>query len=262
MNKLLLVVFLLTLASGCTIITQPAQGGLKIELSASPPQVFAGKEAVLYTDVQNNDKTAHNINYDVFDKGRLSSDTACLENNVRIEKGNLKSFRCILRAPRADLLPENRIDNDVWARIDYDSTLSAMQMVKVISQQEYELRQRSGKLVKEPASYSFMNKDTELLVEFSSELPLVSGRKDYIYFTIKNTGSGFIGSINMQIQDDNNILDSSCRNRQIIMAGKASNRIACELATSQINNYLSNPITINIDYNYEVRNKITIPIIK
>ncbi len=262
MKKVFLAVFLLALASGCTITTQPSQDGLEITLSASPPQVFADKETVLYIDVQNNDNAAHIINYDVFDKGRLSSDTACLENNVRIEKGSFKSFRCILRAPRADLLSESRIDNDVWSRLKYSSTLTGTQLIKVISQQEYELRQRSGKLVKEPASYSFRDKNIELLVEFSSELPLISGRTDYIYFTIKNTGSGFIESINMQIQDNGNIMDSSCRNRQINMVGKTSNRIACELTASQTINYLSNPIIINIAYDYEVRNKITIPIIK
>ncbi len=261
MKKIILAVFLLIFISGC-IELNPSQAseGIAMKLSASPPQVFAGKETVLYLDIENkNEKAIHNAEVDVFDKGRLSGE--CSKSIGSIEKNALEIFQCRLRAPRADLLPESRVDNIVWARLKYNNSLAATQVVKIISQSEYEIRQSTGKAVREPKSYSYSDRNIGLVVEFSSDLPLVAGRKGYVYFTIKNIGNGFVTLKNIDIQGSG-ILSRDCLSRIPDMIGKSTPRAACELFIGNIN-YLSSPtIIITIDYNYELRDKITIPVIK
>lgn len=261
MKRIILTISLLVFISGC-IINAPAatSEGVSMKLSASPPQVFAGRETTLYIDVENkNQKAITDIESDAFDKGMLLG--SCKGEIDSMEKNEFKTFICRLSAPRADMLPESRIDNAVWTKVSYDNSLAAAQVTKIISQNEFEIRQRTGKDVKESRSFAYSDKNIELLVEFSNDLPLVAGRKEFVYFTVKNIGNGFLS--NVRISLDSSVLSNDCKSRNIDVIGKTSPRFACELLIEKEINYLSSPtIIINIDYNYEVRNTLTIPIIK
>ena len=148
------------------------------------------------------------------------------------------------------------------------------QILKVISQDEYNLRKNTGSLVTEPKSYSYRDKNIQLDVEFSEELPIIDkGKTEYIHFTIKNIGEGFLelleaGDIEIKTTTDyEGLLDCDIPAR-ITPIGKEFPRISCGINIDIINpegyvNYLSNHlVSIDIDYDYEIRKSIPVTVIR
>ena len=137
-------------------------------------------------------------------------------------------------------------------------------IIEMITEDEYNIRERTGKLVKKPKTYSYKDNNLELQIDFSDRLPIVAtGEKKYMYLTIRNIGDGFVSDItgdDIEIRQDEDVVN--CVEQDIVPIGKEFPRVACELNMPDIN-YIGNyAVIIDIDYTYENREDLPITIIR
>ena len=184
------------------------------------------------------------------------------QNYNEIKPEDEKVYSCELTAGS---IQEKEAGNTVWVGVNYTKGLTLSQIVRVISREKYDLDKKTGKLETYPSSYTFSDGNIEATVEFSSELPLIEGRKEYMYLTIKNVGDGFIGALksgDISITDNGNIINEECLDRDMLPLKNDFPTISCEIDTAG-GNYLSNyNLLILIKYNYELRKSAETQIIK
>ena len=291
---LLLSMFILALIfiSGCTSASTVG-GGLFIDIRPDKPQVFASDNVVINIDIDNkNTRRVTDVKVDIFDAGLMSFDNILQYDPIYSFTGDdidgtcgkfidfmlpdqFKTVSCVYRAPGRNILLEDATQTQVNARIKYTTELSLIQIIEMMEKEEYELRSQSGKLKKSPAKYSYRDKNVEIGVDFSDELPIaiVPGREYFAYFTIKNIGNGVIDDIKY---GDFNVRPVSGSTANIIDCGDIGKatwnlklsegkfpRIACRLylpsGVRVIENY---GLQIDLRYNYEVRGNTEIRILK
>lgn len=283
---IILSVISLIFISGCTTTT--VGGGLSLSLYADPPTIFSSGITTLYIDIDNKDvKTVNNVDVTAFDTGLLQylvtedwqymyeAQPSCHKTYDDFAPGQFDTFLCKLRAP---YIEQQALQTDVHVRATFDTELSVVQLIEMMSVDEYERRTASGKFTPKPQTYSYQDKYVELQIEFSEQLPVVvrQGKKYFAYFTITNIGNGFIGPVepgDFYIEQPGNIL--KCKQEQFFEEGGITNlldktiepvgrkfpRIACEILMPGDIEYLANyDITVRIRYNYEIRDKISVNI--
>ena len=254
----LLVVFL----SGCveeSILTK----SLGMTLTADSDHVFAGSEISVYLDIINNDaSTLRSVDMAIFEAGPLEGVSECTKTVAELEKDEFQAMTCALTAPTTIAAPE--LTTTVTGSVKFESTLSVVQLIEMITEDAYLTRELTNDIVKKPKSYSYKDSNMEMLIEFSEELPIVVRESDrYMYISIKNIGDGFVSEIPAEaitITDDQNILN--CNIGDMSPVGKDFPRIACELNTPSVSYLINYLIIIEIDYSYEKRLDLPIKIIR
>ncbi|MBI2076099.1 MAG: hypothetical protein HYT72_02520 [Candidatus Aenigmarchaeota archaeon] len=262
--KLILILFLVVVfAVGCVNTAPIITKGVLVKLDANPQEIFTGAKTTLSIDIDNKDvKTIRDVNVDVFETGLLRKSAQCSKSIAEMKPNAFDSFFCSLQAPGE--IGAQKVATTVFARAGFTTSLTATQLVKIISQNEYDLRKKTGKFVTEPLSYAYRDNNLELLVEFSDNLPLIdsAGKKSYVSFTIRNIGNGFIEKISKgEIKITSPGLISCPDIRDMFISGTQFPKFTCELTLPGDITFLSDR-TINIDiaYNYEVRNSIDVEI--
>ncbi len=218
----------------------------------------------------------------------------CFKRKDELKPGDMMTHACKLKAPSKEDMAEDSLTGGAGVKITYDTELSAVQLVELITENGYLIRKNTGDWKTMPKSYTYRDKGIEMHVEFSDELPIVvrKDKKAYVYFTIKNIGGGFISDIEgSYIKDKENgipysmdgvslangigdfsIEQTKIDNKFIVTCSNINKltqnndefpRIACELNLPQNMDYLSNyPVTIRVHYNYEIRKDVPIKIVR
>jgi len=221
----------------------------------------------------------------------------CFKQKDELKSGDMMTHACKLKAPSKEDMAEESLTGGAGVKISYNTELSAVQLVELITEDGYLIRKNTGEWSTKPKSYTYRDKGIEMQVEFSDELPIVvrKDKKAYVYFTIKNIGGGFISDIvGGNINDVNNArkykldgvssptledyfgdfsIEQTKINNKFIMTCSNINklsqnndefpRIACELNLPQNMDYLSNyPVTIRVHYDYEIRKDVPIKIVR
>jgi len=260
--KVFFLVLIILFLSGC--IEQDQAQSLDIKMMADSDTVFTGSETKVYLDVNNNDvRSIKDVYMDIFETGSFTKVSDCEKEVDKIEPVSFDSLECVLRAP--ETIPTSPMTTTINARVQFDSKLSAVQVIEMITEDEYNIRERTGKLVKKPKTYSYKDNNLELQIDFSNRLPIVArGEKKYMYLTIRNIGNGFVSDIkegDIEIRQDGDVVN--CVEQDIAPIGKEFPRIACELNMPEDINYLNNYVVIlDIDYHYELREELLIDIIR
>lgn len=173
----------------------PAEG-LQVSLDTQPNPVFAGSSAKIYFDAQNKDVSPiRNIFLEVFDTGNIVREERCSFDSQILLPDQIVSLTCSVRAPK-EIIKKTQTET-INARARFRSVLSAAQSLDVLSEERYKQELLAGNIRPKPRTYSYRDKNVELLVEFSEDMPIVF-RKDkqyFVYFTIKNIGNGFMDKI-------------------------------------------------------------------
>ncbi len=174
-------------------------------------------------------------------------------------------FSCEFWSPKE--IGSQSVTTTLFARAKFKTSLFATQMLKIISQKEFDLRKKTGRPVEEPSSYSYRDDNLELSVDFSDSLPLIdaAGKKAYVSFALRNIGSGFIEKISkgdIKMTSPDGIL--SCPDiKDLFVSGTQFPRFACEISLPGGITFLSDrAINIDIAYSYEVRNSIDVEVRK
>jgi hypothetical protein len=180
-----------------------------------------------------------------------------------------QSFACPLYAPN---ISERSVETEINVRTSFENELSANQVFELIDEEEYLRRSVSSSYGIAPRSYAYRDKNVLLEIEFSEQPPLVvrPEKKYFVYFKITNVGNGFInpikpGSFSIVPIGGKQILDCPVLRQQVVLYpnGNAFPRIACEVVLPPlIASSVSADFVVTLNYNYEVRNKIRINIIR
>ena len=206
--KYIILLALLIAASGC--VSQNARNsGLVVTLSADPPGIFQNQQTTLFVDIDNTDeKTLNNVVFELFDTGIMDVvDTAqnqvdktknCIQRDCRISCAKFspkefQTFSCKLKAPEV----MESTTSTVNAKTTFSSELDVVQLIEMISRQEYERRQASGTFSTLPRKYTYSDRNIALDMEFSEDLPVIerSEKRYFIHLTIINIGDGFVGDL-------------------------------------------------------------------
>src|SRR6185295_14965984 len=91
----------------------------------------------------NNPREITNVNYEIFDIGRLEdmqqpASAQCSANLESMKPDELKTFFCYMKAPQ---IQEPYITSDITARATYVTGLPVVQVIEMMSEQEYIRRQ-------------------------------------------------------------------------------------------------------------------------
>lgn len=268
----IVVILLLVAIAGCTAIRDT---GLSVSLQADPPAVFSNGSTALHIDLDNRqEKSARNVVVELFDTGLLSANK-CYRFFDRLLPYEFQSIMCRLDAPAIE---ETSLETAVNSRVAFESELSANQVFEVMKENEYQRRAPAG-YQPAPQSYAYSDKNIMLDVEFSEPLPLVvrPGKKYFVYFTIRNIGSGFVGDINpgdFVVADPDPrvqpVLDCPALSSVFSPQGKEFPRIACKLALppdyfvvyGRPVDFRSSGFIAYLGYTYELRNSLRISIVR
>jgi hypothetical protein len=175
---------------------------------------------------------------------------------------------CVLSAPNKNDIASSTVSTNVGVNVNFTTTLSAAQIIEMVNENEYDLRLKTGNWETKPKSYTYSDKNIELQVDFSDNLPIIARpeKKSYIYFTIKNTGGGLISDIkagDFSLTEISSAVVSCETIGGLSPVNNVFPRIACTLNLPSNVDYISNHmIVINLNYNYEIRKDIPIKIVR
>ena len=259
-NKIFPVLIFLSVLfiSGCVQTTQTFTS-VSISMTTSPPFLVPGGDTIVSIDVENNDeKTYENINLEIFNTGDLISQGSCSRTIPELSPDGIVSMQCSLSAPE----DTKKFEEVVNAKASFSSILPFTAKISVITQQEYDLLKKTGNLEKGGRVFSSKDKNLEVRVELSEEAPLIkSSEERFATIKITNIGSGFVGPISR----DDIIIESSLLRcnvpGEIFVLNKEFPTISCKIDFPEnINDLKEDLIIITINYDYEVRKNINIPI--
>lgn len=261
---LLFALFSIILTSGCTS-TNVAPSGVTLALRADPSPVFSGSTTSVYLDLDNkDDKTIDNVKLEVFDAG-LFGGNPCGKLFARMLPYEFQTIQCNFVAP----VLREPAQTEINALASFGATLSGIQPFEIITQAEYQRRLNTQSYVQAPQKYSFRDRNALIEMEFSEPPPIIlaPGKKYFVYFTVTNAGNGFIKQV-----DDSNFLISgqgllNCAQHGILEPdGKTFPRIACQITVPDSliagKSFVSSQIGMDFRYNYELREKLPVNIIK
>jgi hypothetical protein len=276
-----LILVLLISLSGC--VSTQTGGGLSMKLQPDPAQIFSGSTTRVSIDLENNNpREITDIVFDVFDTGRLikltdDDNSVCSDGRASLisvmKPETFKSYYCTLAAP---FIEEPSITSQISAKVSYTTYLPSVQVVNLMSENEYLTRRATGSVVTMPQSYSYQDSNVQIAVDFSEPLPVIirSGKDYFVYFTIRNIGDGLIESLDKgdfmvypvrsdgpRIVDCANSIDAATWHLDPV--GKEFPKIACRLVLPEgvgvVENY---GLRVDLNYRYEVRQSATVDIIR
>lgn len=247
---LLAVVF----ATGCVNTPALTSKSVSISMDANPDVVFSGGTTTVTMDIENKEaKALKSVNADIFETGMFDyADRACRKEFGDMEPGDFKTLVCNLKARKT----EDATDNTIWARVKFSSTLFAVQTFDILSQSEHESRKRTGKADEGQKSFTFRDSNLELVMELGNA-PLIdgTGKKEFVSFSIRNIGSGFIEKLDkssIRITLKNAAI--KCPQQDIYIIGREFPRFTCQIdLRGTVTGFITAELSSEITYSYETR---------
>ena len=259
-SSLLLLLIVIVFSSAC-VNTVTLGEGLATSIQTSP-RVFAGEDVKIFIDVENKDlKLYKNVEVDLFDTGFLTGEE-CKKDLGEIRSGETKTFVCTLKAP--DSINEDYIENTISAKTTYSSSLRLLSNIEVISSDEYERRRVTGKLVEEDGTEAISDNSLMAEISFNQDLPIVRrGDQPLLFLTIENAGSGILQKLDQgKIKLESGIVKSECVNKAFDVLDSKYPKITCEMNIGDVEDIENHDILVEIQYSYDVRDKIFIDIVR
>lgn len=271
MGKKYIVVFLLFLLlivfSGC--VSTQRNDGLVFTLSADPPRAFTSDNVRVIMDVENTDtKEYKDIVIDVFDKGVLEGGCDNFYYDALLPiggNGQFKTYYCYFVTPSH--IPEKEVTTTVYAKATYKTEFKAVQLIEMITEEYYDVHK--GEIKAKPVSYVYRDKNVEVAIDFSTDLPIIVRPESRVFMKIQimNVGNGFIKPItNLKIKPTNdevvNIFEN-CDFPRLEQNGNVFPRQSCEIALPLGVDYLANyDALLEFSYEYEVRANTDVTIMR
>lgn len=229
------------------------------------------------------------------DSQHLSEIGVCRKSFPKLDPKEFQTFSCQLAAGEV----KESITNTISAKTTFSAELDAVQLIEMISKDEYERRKAADTFTTAPRKYTYSDGRLALDIEFSEDIPVIerSNKRYFMHLTIRNVGGGFVGDIEpgdfivvqgtdvkpplagineiqikgIRIEGANNFLTLNADNlvkcdrlsQKLSPIGDKFPRITCELLPPDNIDVIGNyPMAIKILYDYETRQSIGIRIIK
>ncbi len=286
-NSMLKYIFLGLLVFSLGCVSQQQGSSLSVSLQPDPPVVFENGIARIHADVTNADtKRLGNVSVKIFNPGIMSfvNEAACRQSGDfgTLLPQEFRTFSCAFRAPKIN---QGGTTAQIDAKATFDTTLSAVQQMELMTEDEYNNRIASTGIVPRPQSYTYSDRNIQLQVDFSDPLPVVikQGRKFFVKFTVRNIGSGFVSAIgpedfeilqkvSLDQEQEGNVLQSinamgeyePCRLQETLSPiGKDFPSFSCQILMPSNVRVLTNyNAMISVRYRYEIRDSVAVDVIR
>ncbi len=252
-----LLILMALLAAGCVQTGNAKFLNITMDI---PQSVFSDQEFSAYIDISNEgNRTYTNVQADFFNTGAFDKKNSCSLGSRTMRPLDWAIIDCRLKYNR---FIERDVTERVDVRIRYDNNYNFGITLLGMSEKKYEERRITGTLESLPRTFSFSNEEISADIELS-ENPVVdrNDNENYAYFTIRNSGSGFIENINggdVKITSVPAGMVTDCDAPSLLFHDNGVfPKITCKLARSS-EPYQNIYIFLNIDYNYELRRSGTI----
>lgn len=275
MQKFLLVFLVATvLVAGC--IGQQTTSGpsdLAVTATADPAQIRSAEEMQLFIDLENKgQQDIKDIVVEVFDTGPLAITApqpgACIVHVSELRPAQLSSAECNLAVAQPEQLIQTVTPATISLSTKFQKSIAGTFVIDVLSSEEFRRLETIGKLEYKPQSYSFGDTQLQATVQFNKAPPFVSGDLVTAQLKISNTGPGYADKlepfgfvINQQDQMGQAfICDFS---KTLYSFNGVFPPITCTFkAADNVATAANYPVTLTIDYNYELRQSVSVSIKK
>lgn len=249
--------------SGCTDTIEKGDT-LYVKLDA-PASVFSDETFTSYIDIDNQgNRTYTNVRADFFNTGSFEKLSACEFSSRTIRHNDIEILECQMKYSR--FLERNSIES-INSRVIYDNNYNFGIIFPVMNEERYNERKVTGKLESLPNTFSLSNDEISAEININ-ENPMVNrvGNSNYIYFTIKNIGSGFMDNIagsNIRITSVPSGVIYECDTPELMLHDNGVfPKISCRLNTALGESYQNVNIFLSVDYTYELRRSASITVKK
>lgn len=250
-------------AAGCT--ETPIRGDTMYVSMDTPAAVFSDETFTAYLDIDNQgNRTYRNVGADFFNTGSFEKMSSCSFSSKTIRPNDIEILECQMKYNR--FIERNTLES-VNSRVVYDNNYNFGVLFPVMSESKYNEKKDTGSLESLPKKFSFSNDEISAEIELS-ENPVINrgGNDNYIYFTIKNTGNGFIenipsGGIGITSVPSGVVYECDIPSLLIHDNGEFP-KIVCRLDTALGESYQNVNIFLSVDYTYELRRSASITVKK
>ena len=238
----------------------------RLEISLDYPQsVYSGEVFSVYMDVKNLGNLSYNgMIMEFFNTGSFSKQNSCTSGTTRLGPNGMATVECRLKYERQI---ESPVTETVDSLVAYERNMTSSLAVPVLSEDEYGKRRQLGTY--QELSKIFSQSNNEITVDAElSENPVVDiGGEKYVYFTIRNTGSGFINEIkkaDISVWSvPLGIVSKGDCNIPVVLFhdNGVFTKIACRMHPESVQNGFENAfVFFDVNYIYELRQSVSITV--
>ncbi|MBI2172858.1 MAG: hypothetical protein HYT73_01450 [Candidatus Aenigmarchaeota archaeon] len=214
--------------------------------------------------------------------------SGCRKAFSNMKPKEFQTFSCRLATGSVGESVVNRIS----AKTTFSAELNAVQLIELISREEYERRKAAGTFTTAPRKYTYSDSNVALDIEFSEDLPVIErdGKRYFIHMSVRNAGNGYIKElepgdfiVTQKTSESSQILPETGETRIVRVAdtradslvrcdgleermspiGDKFPRVTCEFVPPENIDVIGNyPMGVKINYDYETRQNLDIRIIK
>jgi len=275
-STLFVVVTLLIFSLGCVGQNVDVKEGLSIDLSVDPADIFYTEQATLFADMENlGDKDFTKLDYAVFDTGILEcrgcrhgnvANPLCLGQVEDISPDEIVSVECDLGLRPGIPLVEQNSQTTVSFKATSENELKSTFVVQALSHEEWRRRVTTGNLQRIGSSFGARDNNLQMDITFTKDMPFVENQAgEKVLFSVKlsNIGNGYINELKPeQFMIEQQFNYATCDfTRTLTSFNGQFPPIYCELlVTTQGQSSANYPITISVNYQYEVRDSVDVTI--
>lgn len=278
---MLVIIFAAALAAGC-IDQLPGIGAaadLAVTVTADPPQIRPGEPMALFIDVENTGQLdIKNIKIDVFDTGPLMvvKPLFCKKSFEELRPAQLESFECTLEVAQPERLIAPITSASIAIKTTFEKSIRGTFVVDMLTVEELRRLERIGGLEPKPAALTFGDSQLQATLQFNRQPPFAAGDIVAAQLRVRNIGPGYIGKLEPQQftigqQDPTRRTFSCLFEAPIYSSNGIFPPITCIFTTpreiptppeQEIPTAATYPITLTLNYEYELRQSVPVTILK
>lgn len=195
--------------------------------------------------------------------GSCGQQSGCFTTIYGMKPGDIRTLECdlVLRNPGSIIRDATA---NIQLRTVFRKRLQLDEVLQFLSLEELRRQERIGELQRKPREMVAGDQNVQVLVSYSKPPPFVEGETVLMQLAIRSTGAGRIYTIN---PSDIVIGQPGDRIKCSLETPLLSDRgvfppITCEIDSKEVATLENYPITINVYYDYEVRQNLPITIQK
>jgi len=250
---------------------------LSIKVEAIPSVVKSGKTLDFVIQLTNNKQMdvnnpdsnlIYNVNFLAYDQCVFSGDSSKDYEKIRANQ----TVRWNWKWTTGDVVFQR--DCAIRFRTQYNDTFHLSHSITVLSDTEYNNRDRQGTLGSIPVQISFTKNSIKATISFSKDQPFIDGDAVNMYIDYENIGNGIIDSLNIgdvYFTVPSNMIDVSCTafnldngryvlNRQLRFLNNKAPRSTCTFVTKASQDIDAGSILLTANYKYLLDNSLTVSV--
>jgi hypothetical protein len=195
--------------------------------------------------------------------GTCAAPTDCSTTIYGLRPGEVRTLECSLRLKSPETLIQDTTAN-IQLRTFFRKRLQVDDTLRFLGVEEFRRQENLGQVQRRPQAFSAGDQNVQVAVSYSKAPPFVSGEKELMRIEIKSIGGGRVYTIN---PSDIVVGQPGDKIKCSLETPLRSDRgefppITCEVDVGQVAILENYPFSLNVYYDYEVRQSLQVPVQK